>query len=178
MAGYRTVDELMDILEEECLEFDAVVSIVGGNNKYDYQIITVPKKNVHIKKDGAYIDMQGLDQPFFFPNSEVSCGFKNAVFYLTKDGDSFFVSACFLDEKDLKLNEDEQLRTIDRNCIAEFLDKKGINTRGKLLKILKDGYQMYKNNLGIEDEFELQRDSFLADMDEDQFFSYQNGRPH
>ena len=25
MAGYRTVDELMDILEEECLEFDAVV---------------------------------------------------------------------------------------------------------------------------------------------------------
>ena len=24
MAGYRTVDELMDILEEECLEFDAV----------------------------------------------------------------------------------------------------------------------------------------------------------
>lgn len=42
MAGYRTVDELMDILEEECLEFDAVVSIVGGNNKYDYQVITVP----------------------------------------------------------------------------------------------------------------------------------------
>lgn len=167
MAGYRTVDELIDILEEECLEFDAVVSIVGGNNKYDYQVITVPKKNVHIKKDGAYIDMLGLDQPFFFPNSEVPCGFKNAVFYLTKDGDSFFVSACFLDEKDLKLNEDEQLRTIDRNCIAEFLDKKGINTRGKLLKILKDGYQMYKNNLGIEDEFELQRDSFLADMDED-----------
>ena len=68
MAGYRTVDELMDILEEECLEFDAVVSIVGGNNKYDYQVITVPKKNVHIKKDGAYIDMLGLDQPFFFPN--------------------------------------------------------------------------------------------------------------
>lgn len=32
---------------------------------------------------------------------------------------------------------------------------------------LKDGYQMYKDNLGIEDEFELQRDSFLADMDED-----------
>ena len=63
MAGYRTVDELMDILEEECLEFDAVVSIVGGNNKYDYQVITVPKKNVHIKKDGAYIDMLGLDQP-------------------------------------------------------------------------------------------------------------------
>ena len=62
MAGYRTVDELMDILEEECLEFDAVARIVGGNNKYDYQIITVPKKNVHIKKDGAYIDMQGLDQ--------------------------------------------------------------------------------------------------------------------
>lgn len=61
MAGYRTVDELMDILEEECLEFDAVVSIVGGNNKYDYQVITVPKKNVHIKKDGAYIDMLGLD---------------------------------------------------------------------------------------------------------------------
>lgn len=30
MAGYRTVDELMDILEEECLEFDAVVSIVGA----------------------------------------------------------------------------------------------------------------------------------------------------
>ena len=85
MAGYRTVDELMDILEEECLEFDAVVSIVGGNNKYDYQVITVPKKNVHIKKDGAYIDMLGLDQPFFFPNSEVPCGFKNAVFYLTKD---------------------------------------------------------------------------------------------
>lgn len=147
MAGYRTVDELMNIIEEECLEFDAVVSIVGGNNKYDY--------------------MQELDQPFFFPNSEVPCGFKNAVFYLTKDGDSFFVSACFLDEKDLKLNEDEQLRTIDRHCIAEFLDKKGINTRGKLLKILKDGYQMYKDNLGIEDEFELQRDSFLADMDED-----------
>ena len=73
MAGYRTVDELMDILEEECLEFDAVVSIVGGNNKYDYQVITVPKKNVHIKKDGAYIDMLGLDQPFFFPNSEVPC---------------------------------------------------------------------------------------------------------
>lgn len=33
MAGYRTVDELMDILEEECLEFDAVVSIVGGNSQ-------------------------------------------------------------------------------------------------------------------------------------------------
>ena len=48
MAGYRTVDELMDILEEECLEFDAIVSIVGGNNKYEYQVITVPKKNVHI----------------------------------------------------------------------------------------------------------------------------------
>lgn len=111
--------------------------------------------------------MQELDQPFFFPNSEVPCGFKNAIFYLTKDGDSFFVSARFLDEKDLKLNEDEQLRTIDRHCIAEFLDKKGINTRGKLLKILKDGYQMYKDNLGIEDEFELQRDSFWADMDED-----------
>lgn len=50
-------------------------------------------------------------------------------------GIPFFVSACFLDEKDLKLNEDEQLRTIDRHCIAEFLEKKGINTRGKLLKI-------------------------------------------
>ena len=50
--------------------------------------------------------------------------------------------------------------------LRSFL-KKGINTRGKLLKILKDGYQMYKDNLGIEDEFELQRDSFWADMDED-----------
>lgn len=167
MAGYRTVDELMDILEEECLEFDAVVSIVGGNNKYDYQVITVPKKNVHIKKDGAYIDMLGLDQPFFFPNSEVPCGFKNAIFYLTKDRDSFFVSACFLDEETQKLSKDEQIRTVNRHCIAEFLEEKGINTRGKLLKILKDGYQMYKDNLGIEDEFELQRDSFLADMDED-----------
>ena len=28
MAGYRTVDELMDILEEECLEFDAVVALL------------------------------------------------------------------------------------------------------------------------------------------------------
>lgn len=28
MAGYRTVDELMDILEEECLEFDAVVRAI------------------------------------------------------------------------------------------------------------------------------------------------------
>lgn len=27
MAGYRTVDELMDILEEECLEFDAVQKV-------------------------------------------------------------------------------------------------------------------------------------------------------
>lgn len=87
--------------------------------------------------------------------------------YLTKDGDSFFVSACFLDEETQKLSKDEQIRTVDRHCIAEFLDKKGINTRGKLLKILKDGYQMYKDNLGIEDEFELQRDSFWADMDED-----------
>ena len=110
----------MDILEEECLEFDAVVSIVGGNNKYDYQVITVPKKNVHIKKDGAYIDMLGLDQPFFFPNSEVPCGFKNAIFYLTKDGNSFFVSACFLDEETQKLSKDEQIRTVDRHCIAEF----------------------------------------------------------
>lgn len=124
MAGHRTVDELMDILEEECLEFDAVVSIVGGNNKYDYQVITVPKKNVHIKKDGAYIDMLGLDQPFFFPNSEVPCGFKNAIFYLTKDRDSFFVSACFLDEETQKLSKDEQIRTVDRHCIAEFLEEK------------------------------------------------------
>ncbi len=88
MAGYRTVDELMDILEEECLEFDAIVSIVGGNNKYEYQVITVPKKNVHIKKDGAYIDMQELDQPFFFPNSEVPCGFKNAVWYAPRQEDN------------------------------------------------------------------------------------------
>lgn len=58
------------------------------------------------------------------------------------------------------LSKDEQIRTVDRHCIAEFLEEKGINTRGKLLKILKDGYQMYKDNLGIEDEFELQRDSF------------------
>lgn len=84
MAGYRTVDELMDILEEECLEFDAVVSIVGGNNKYDYQVITVPKKNVHIKKDGAYIDMLGLDQPFFFPNSEFPADLKTLFFILQK----------------------------------------------------------------------------------------------
>ena len=97
MAGYRTVDELMDILEEECLEFDAVVSIVGGNNKYDYQVITVPKKNVHIKKDGAYIDMLGLDQPFFFPNSEVPCGFKNQtgnIIYLVKSKSCVFLSGC------------------------------------------------------------------------------------
>ena len=173
MAGYRTVDELMDILEEECLEFDAVVSIVGGNNKYDYQVITVPKKNVHIKKDGAYIDMLGLDQPFFFPNSEVPCGFKNAIFYLTKDGDSFFVSAIFLDEKDLKLNEDEQLRTVDRHCIAEFLDKKGINTRGKLLKI-----RCTRITLGLRMSLSYRGILFWLIWMRISFFSYQNGRPH
>ena len=54
MAGYRTVDELMDILEEECLEFDAIMSIIGGNNKYGYQVVKVPKGNVRIKKRGVY----------------------------------------------------------------------------------------------------------------------------
>lgn len=103
---------------------------------------------------------------FSFRTARSPGGFKNAIFYLTKDGDSFFVSACFLDEEAQKLSEDEQLRTVDQHCIAEFLEEKGINTRGKLLKILKDGYQMYKDNLGIEDEFELQRDSFWADMDD------------
>ena len=33
--------------------------------------------------------------------------------------------------------------------------KKKINTRGKLLKLLKDGYKMYKETVGLEDSFEL-----------------------
>lgn len=95
MAGYRTVDELMDILEEECLEFDAVVSIVGGNNKYDYQVITVPKKNVHIKKDGAYIDMLGLDQPFSFRTARFPADLKTLSFILQRMGIPFLFPPVF-----------------------------------------------------------------------------------
>ena len=47
MAGYRTVDELMDILEEECLEFDAVVSIVGGNNKSEEKCSYKKRRSVY-----------------------------------------------------------------------------------------------------------------------------------
>lgn len=95
MAGYRTVDELMDILEEECLEFDAVVSIVGGNNKYDYQVITVPKKNVHIKKTERILICWDLINRFSFRTARFPADLKTLSFILQRIGIPFLFLPVF-----------------------------------------------------------------------------------
>lgn len=46
MGGYRTVDELMQILNDEMLMFDAFMSIIGGNNTYGHQVMFIPKKYI------------------------------------------------------------------------------------------------------------------------------------
>lgn len=165
MGGYRTVDELMQILNDEMLMFDAFMSIIGGNNTYGHQVMFIPKKYITYKKEGAEIRYPELNEPLFYPD-DVPFDIRSGVFYFLKDGDSISVSVSLPDKSDSKMSEEEKERLVEQCCISDFLQNKGINTRGKLLKILKDGYRLYKKNIGIEDEYELHRDSMLAAEDD------------
>lgn len=162
MAGYKTPEELVALLNEENLMFDAVMSIVGGNNKYGYQVVVIPKEDVHCKKDHVEVKYLEEEDPYLFPNDSLPCEPKLCSFYILKDGDNYWISACNADENNEGLDEEQKRSSIEEYCIAEFLGNKEINTRGKLLKILKDGYQMYKNHVGISDSYEFHRDSLLT----------------
>ena len=166
MAGYRTPEEIFEIINEEQLQLDVDMTIIGGNNSFGYQVMMVPKECIHFRKEEVVINLPNAEENIVVSVSEFPCKPKHCLYFIVKDGDSYIFSIYYPDHEDEISNSDEQkMRKFEKQCILEFLEKKKINTRGKLLKLLKDGYQMYKDILGLEDSFELQKDAFLSAED-------------
>lgn len=158
--AYKTPEELIAIVDEENLWFDVIATLFMGNNNLRFSIMELPEDRVKMQNNEVSIQFSDKEEPKVIalePLEHEPELPKHIRIYLIRDGDSFSLRI---------FDAEEDEKDFDRIILEDFLSGHNINTRGKLLKILKDGYQLYKDYVDESDQFELHRDSMSAEIEE------------
>lgn len=157
--AYKTPEELVAIVDEENLWFDVYMTLFVGNNNLNFSVMELPEDRVEIWNNTVSVQFSDDEEPEVMAFAPVGSELefpKNMLIYLVRDGDSFSLRI---------FDAEEDEKDFDRIILEDFLSGHNINTRGKLLKILKDGYQLYKDYVDEPDPFELHRDSMSAEIE-------------
>lgn len=157
--AYKTPEELIAIVDEENLWFDVYMTLFVGNNNLRFSVMELPEDRVEVRDNTVSIQFADDEEPEVMAFAPVGSELefpKNMLIYLVRDGDSFSLRI---------FDAEEDEKDFDRIILEDFLSGHNINTRGKLLKILKDGYRIYKDYVDEPDPFELHRDSMSAEIE-------------
>lgn len=157
--AYYTPEELVCFIDENGYYMDAFATILVGNNNYGYSAFHIPNSMLSISnKDTVILNVFGLRETV--PISRDTLIRNPSIFYVNEKDDSYFIY--FIPEKGKKFT-DEDIINQNYELIRQFLEKYKINTRGKLLKLFRDGYQIYKDSMDITDKQKYHRDGLWED---------------
>ena len=176
----RTPEELVNIILEEDLILD-FETVIMGNNYYKYQIMELPSDCFFVENSEAFVGfpaflddeeydferiIQGEKQKFRKIECEMSKedrmlfnkNRERLIVFIIMFNKSFSCELFLVDENE---DIDEQRLLYEMKDVCEKLH---IDTKGKLLKLLKDSYTIHKEMMGIENDFCLARDALEYDI--------------
>ena len=159
--AFKTPEELIQFVEDDLLWFDVNSTIFVGNNNLSFSAMRVPEEMVSFEGNKIIIATGKKDEE----GKEVTASFEsdNPDFKVVKGSIVWII----MDKKEIHLevfDPGTEKEEMDYSLLYNFLSNHKINTKGKLLKILKDGYQIYKDDVGVYDEYELHRDYMINEL--------------
>lgn len=149
-----TIDELLDWIEEEKLTLDLNVAMTHNYIGFSHMETLVKKKNNEL----YMLRLNGEEKKLNSKEIENIDNFaESTVCEVYKLKDDIVIEIPFSDYKVEKYNDlsEKNRDIISRMTKYKFLEFAKVNTRGKVRKLLYDGYKLYKKAEGIENNFRL-----------------------
>lgn len=157
---YRTPEEMVDLIVKEHLLQDASMTILDGRNRYGFKAVEVPASSIDKAGDIWHVTVYEKDGTPVKTDVSVYNDGKSVSLWLVKTGEGAYdVMALRHDKEDAESIETKRKEYLA--MLAVFFDRFGLNTRGKMLAVLREGFQRLKEETGLQTDCEFLRD-FLA----------------